>query len=224
MDKGGLVEQAALGGVGRLLLGLAALALEGLEQDRLLAQHVGPLEAADRHVDRVPGTQDVLAQEVRLLGRLDRALEHGHKPRVLAADDEDRLRGADGVGRDHEALDDEVRVGGEQRLVDADRRVGAVAVGDHVALDGAGLGDRAPLVGGGVAGAAAAAQPGGPDGRHRGGAAIADGLAQALERARLDGGVQVGRVGLERLHAAGEDRGRAGLGGEEGGHQLALPP
>ena len=40
-------EQAALGGMRRPLLGLAALALEGLEQDRLLAEHVGALDGPD---------------------------------------------------------------------------------------------------------------------------------------------------------------------------------
>ena len=40
-------EQPARRGMGRPLLGLAALALEGLEQDRLLAQHVGALDGPD---------------------------------------------------------------------------------------------------------------------------------------------------------------------------------
>ena len=44
----GMPEQAALGRVRRPLLGLAALALEGLEQDGLLAEHVGALDRPDR--------------------------------------------------------------------------------------------------------------------------------------------------------------------------------
>ena len=42
----GMPKQAALGRVRRPLLGLAALALEGLQQDGLLAQHVGALDRA----------------------------------------------------------------------------------------------------------------------------------------------------------------------------------
>ena len=48
VDDGRRAEQAALGGVRRPLLGLAALALERLEQDGLLAEHVGALDRPDR--------------------------------------------------------------------------------------------------------------------------------------------------------------------------------
>ena len=76
VDDGGAVEQAALRRVGRPLLGLAALALERLEQHRLLAQHVGALDGPDGDGDAVcrsPTTSS--PSEARLLGRGDRALE-----------------------------------------------------------------------------------------------------------------------------------------------------
>ena len=57
VDDGGLAEQAALGRVGRLLLGLAALALERLEQHGLLAQHVRALDRADGDRDPVAGVE-----------------------------------------------------------------------------------------------------------------------------------------------------------------------
>ena len=76
----GLSNRPRLGRVRRTLVGLAALALEGLEQDRLLAQHVGALDRADRRPDAVTGAQHVLAQEARLLGREDRALEPRRAP------------------------------------------------------------------------------------------------------------------------------------------------
>ena len=50
VDDRRLAEQAALGRMRRALLGLAALALERLQQDRLLAQHVGALDGPDRDV------------------------------------------------------------------------------------------------------------------------------------------------------------------------------
>ena len=49
VDHGRLAEQAPLGRVRRPLLGLPALALERLEQDGLLAQHVGALDGPDGH-------------------------------------------------------------------------------------------------------------------------------------------------------------------------------
>ena len=51
----GLSNSPLLGGVRRALLGLAALALERLDEDRLLAQHVGALDRADRHAQAVAG-------------------------------------------------------------------------------------------------------------------------------------------------------------------------
>ena len=54
VDDGRHPEQAALGRMRRALLGLAALALEGLEQDGLLAEHVGALDGPDGDRDVVP--------------------------------------------------------------------------------------------------------------------------------------------------------------------------
>ena len=48
VDDGRHAVQAALRRVRWTLFGLAALALEGLEQDGLLAQHVGALDRAGR--------------------------------------------------------------------------------------------------------------------------------------------------------------------------------
>jgi hypothetical protein len=61
--------------MGRPLLGLAALALEGLQQDGLLAQHVGALDGPDGDRDAAPGAQHGRPDEPGVLGRADRALE-----------------------------------------------------------------------------------------------------------------------------------------------------
>ena len=81
VDDGRHVEQAALGRVRRPLLGLAALALERLEQDGLLAQHVGALDRPDRDLDVVAGAEDVEADEAGLRGRADGRLEPRGSPR-----------------------------------------------------------------------------------------------------------------------------------------------
>ena len=52
-------EQAARRGLRRPLLGLAALAFEGLQEDGLLAEHVGALDRPDGQLDRLPGAEDV---------------------------------------------------------------------------------------------------------------------------------------------------------------------
>ena len=59
------VEQAALRRVRRPLLGLAALALERLQEDRLLAEHVGALDRPDGDRDAPPGAEHGRADEAR---------------------------------------------------------------------------------------------------------------------------------------------------------------
>ena len=200
-------EQAVLGGVGRLLLGLAALPLERLQQDRLLAQHVRALDGPDRHVDPVAAVEHVLAEEAGLLGRQRRALEPGDQRRVVGPDGEDRLGRAGGEGRDREALEDQPRIGAQQRGVGLDARVGAVAVGDDVALPRRPGGRGAPLLAGWEAGPAPAAEPGGGDGRDRpGGAEVAHGDPQALERAGACRRSRSSGSRLEGRDPAGEDR------------------
>ena len=141
---------------------------------------------------RWPLLSTFVAEEAGLLGRQRGALEPGHQRRVVGPDREDRLGRAGGEGRDREALEDQPRVGAQQRGVGLDARVGAVAVGDDVALPRGPGGRGAPLLAGGEAGPAPAAEPGGGDGRDRpGGAEVAHGDPQALERALARRAVQV---------------------------------
>ena len=65
----------------RALLGLAALALEGLQEDGLLAEHVRALDRPDRDLDRDAGAEDVVAREVRPEHPLERGLERPGSPR-----------------------------------------------------------------------------------------------------------------------------------------------
>ena len=126
--------QAALGRVRRPLLGLAALALEGLEQDGLLAEHVGALDRPDRDRDVHRRAEDVEADEARL-GRRSRWRDPRRAMAVVASErtamiDLARTDGERGDGR---ALDDRERVVLEEELVRAGRRVRAVAVDHDVA-------------------------------------------------------------------------------------------
>ena len=129
----GMPIEAALGRVRRPLLGLAALALEGLQQDGLLAEHVGALDRTDRDRDVHPGTEDVEADEARLGRGADRRTEPRDGGRGIGPDRDDHLAGTDREGGDRRALDDRVRVVLEQEGVRAGRRVRAVAVDHDVA-------------------------------------------------------------------------------------------
>ena len=72
VDDGRHAVQAARGGMRRPLLGLAALALEGLEQDGLLAEHVGALDRPDL--------------EPQVVARSHGRSRRGGRPSVASAD------------------------------------------------------------------------------------------------------------------------------------------
>ena len=144
----------------RALLGLAALALEGLEQDGLLAEHVGALDGPDLDREVVAGAEDVRPMKPASVGgpdgrrRADAMTSLSSARTAMNAS----LR-ADGVGRDGEALDHRVRVELHQRAVRVRRGVGAVAVRDGIAARRVDGRRGPPLVTGREAGPAAAAQP-----------------------------------------------------------------
>ena len=129
----GMSNRPTLGRMRRALLGLAALALERLEQDRLLAEHVGALDRPDRDHDVVPGAEDVEADEAGFLGRADGRLEPADGLGRVGPDRDDDLARADREGGDRRALEDGERVVLEQEPVGAGRRVRAVAVDHDVA-------------------------------------------------------------------------------------------
>ena len=134
VDDGGLLEQAPLGGVRRPLVGLAALALERLDEDGLLAQHVRALDGPDGDRDPVPGARGVVAHEPGLLGREDRALEprdeRGSSPRTA------RIASVAPIANAAIVRPSMTAHGSAAMSVVSvrDRRVRAVAVGDDVAL------------------------------------------------------------------------------------------
>ena len=207
----------------RPLLGLAALALERLEQDRLLAQHVRALDRPDREPQVVARAEDVGAEEARLGRRADRPPTAAAMTSVSsAADGDERLARADGERGDREALDDGVRVAepaASGRCATPGRPRSRWRRRSDV-----GLGARGgpPLVAGREAGAAAARAGRrraivGDRGRSRRGRGWP--WRSAVERAGGDGGVEVGRVG--GVGAGQQDARPVGRGREQVGHGQA---
>ena len=155
VDDGRRGVEALDGRERRLRARLAALALERLEQRRLLAADV--CAGAAVHEDR-----DVTADVGPVLELLERGDEDLVRPRVLAADvDEHRLR-LDAVRGDQAALDEPVRDPREDLVVLEAAGLRLVGVDDEVVRlgDRVGLGDERPLQPGGEEGAATAAQAG----------------------------------------------------------------
>ena len=179
----------------RSLLGLAALALEGLEEDRLLAEEVGALDRPDRHVEVPARAERVHAEVPGVGGRAHARLEDPDGGGSVGPHRDDRLAGPDRVSRDREPLDDGVGVPLHEDPVGHRRRVRSVAIRDDDPGSRLGRARGAPLVGRGIAGPAATAQPGGADGGGRSGRAeVAHRDPQPGERPGGHGRVEVGGI------------------------------
>src|SRR6266568_980973 len=120
------------GGEGGTRARLRALALERLEQRRLLAADLRAVAAVDADVERVLLAHR-LRPEIALVARLaDRLHQHPVRLVVLAADVDPCLVGADRVGRDHDALEHHVRRVLEDVAVLRRARLRLVRVDDDV--------------------------------------------------------------------------------------------
>ena len=108
ISVGSLVE-ALVGREGRLQARVAALALERVEQARLLAADVGAGAAVHDEREGVLGAEDVLADVARLARFVERRLEHVGLQHVLAADVDERAARAGRVGGDDDPLEQHVR-------------------------------------------------------------------------------------------------------------------
>ena len=144
----------------RLQARVAALALQRVQQRGLLAADVGAGAAVHDEVERVVGAEDLLADVALLAGLGERGVEHVGLVGVLAADEDERLVGADRVGADDDPLDQLVRVLLHQLAVLERARLGLVGVA-HEVLVHRPLGDEGHLLAHREAGAAAAAHVGG---------------------------------------------------------------
>ena len=107
----------------------------------------------------MPDVEHVGAEEVGLVGLGDGAVEDVGDLPVLAADEDERVPGADGERRDRDALDQLMRVLHHQLAVLERARLGLVGVAAHV-LAHLAAGQERALLAHREAGAAAAAQAG----------------------------------------------------------------
>src|SRR3954453_24019913 len=90
--------------------GLAAEALERVEQRGLLTADVRAGARVHHDVQVEPGVQDVRAEIALRVRLVDRAAQPAGRVHRLAADVDERPVGADRVRRDDDALDQRVRV------------------------------------------------------------------------------------------------------------------
>src|SRR3954463_9744597 len=158
VDERRPLVQALVGGERRLEARVPALALERVEQRRLLAADVRAGAAVDPELERVVGAEDAVAEVALGLRLRDRLLEPGGLQVVLTADVDERARGADDVRRDDHALDEHVRRLLHELAVLEGAGLGLVGVADEVLVHRA-LGQEGRLLAHREAGATPAADP-----------------------------------------------------------------
>jgi len=151
------VEEALVGRVHVLGAGLADLALQRAHQGGRLPAHEGAAAARDPDVEVEARPHDALAEQPQAARLLQRDGQVDHGQRVLVADVDETLVGADRPGADHHALEHRVRVALHDRAVLERSRVALVAVAQHEAPIARRAPARPPLAAGVEAGAAAAA-------------------------------------------------------------------
>ena len=154
----GLPHRPLLGRIRRPDARLAALALDRVDQRRLLAADEGPGAEADLQVEVEAGAEDVLAQQPALAALVDGVLDPLDGQRVLGADVEEALVRADGVAADDHPLDDVERIALEHAAVHERAGVALVGVADDVVGSCRRPRAHRPLLAGRKAAAAAAAE------------------------------------------------------------------
>ena len=159
VDHGGAGVQPLHRRERRLEPGLPPVALQRVEQRRLLAADVRAGPGVDDDVEVVARAEDVAAEVAGLVRLGDGVLDPPHHLQHLAADVDEGLVGLDREAGDDGALDEHVRGRQHQRDVLAGARLGFVGVHHQVVRLAVTLRDEAPFHAGGEARPAAAAQP-----------------------------------------------------------------
>ena len=157
VDGGRRAVEADVGRERRLQPRHALLALEALQQRRLLAADVGAGAVVDDEVE-VPAVDVVLADQLGRVGLGDGRLEPLALADELAAHVDVAGVRAHGEGGEQRALDQQVRIVPHDLAVLAGAGLGLVRVDHEIAGPGIALGHERPLEAGREAGAAAAAQ------------------------------------------------------------------
>ncbi len=159
VDRGRAAVEARAGREWRLQARLALLAFQALQEGGLFAADVGPGAVVDIDVE-IPAVDVVLADQLGLVGLLDRGLHDLALTHVFAADVDVAGVGLHREAGDQAPLDEQVRVMPHDLAVLAGARLGLVGV-DHQVVGTPFphlLGHERPLQAGREACAAAAAQ------------------------------------------------------------------
>ena len=145
VDQRRALVEALVRREGRLETRVAALALERVEQRRLLAADVGARAAVDDEAAREVRVEDALARVAARVGLADGGVEDVRLGLVLAADVDERVPCARREGADQHALDQLVRVLVHQLAVLEGPGLGLVRVAAQVLL-GVAVGKEARLL------------------------------------------------------------------------------
>src|SRR5690606_14316782 len=181
VDDRGPAEEARLDRERRLVARLAAVPLDRVDESGLLAADVGAGALAELDVEAEAGAGDVIAEPALFAGALDRMGDALERERVLAAEVDVAVLGADGERRDRHGLDDREGIALEQDAVLERAGLGFVRVADDVARARRLPRDRVPLPAGGERGAAAPEEAGVRDLTDDGGGSELDGAFQGGE-------------------------------------------
>src|SRR6185312_2240630 len=142
----------------RLQARLALLALEALEQRRLLAADIGAGAAMEIELEIIARAAGVLADEPRGISLIDRRLEDLRLVHELAADIDVAVMDAHADAGEEAALDELVRIVPDDVAVLAGAGLGLVGIDHEIGRLGALLRHEGPFDAGREAGAAAATQ------------------------------------------------------------------
>src|SRR6266702_5835770 len=162
VDGGRAAVQADIGRERRLQPRLALLALEAFEQRGFLAADIGAGAVRDVDVER-PAIDVVLADQLGLIGLVDRGLEMLALADEFAADIDVAGVRVHRAARDQAAFDQEMRIMPHDLAILAGAGLGLVGVDDEIARPAVGrfLRHERPFQAGREAGAATATQAGG---------------------------------------------------------------
>ena len=134
VDDGRTSPETGDDGVWRLRAGHAALAFDRVLKRRAFAADERTRAEAELDVEVEAGTEDVVAEKARLARLADCDLETLDGKRILRADVDVALVGADGITADHHRLKHRVGIAFQRRTVHVRARVALVRVADHVLL------------------------------------------------------------------------------------------
>ena len=156
----GFFPQALFHGSGGLGSGHAPIALDGSRQRRAFAADEGAGAPVDVHMEIEVGAQNVVTQQAGLFQLADGAPQTGNGHGIFGTDIDIAVLRLDGVAGDHHAFDELEGIAFHHGAVHKRAGVTFVTVADHIAVGFLLAGHLLPLLAGGEAAAATAAEAG----------------------------------------------------------------